>query len=646
MEKEHTYCNILDQLYKENNKLANFFIEQCMSSMITRKLHGKDTEIKVTFLLPPESSVNKLLKMNKEEAKQQLKRHIIRYFYNIEKLKTKTIINSLARENFNISAQGDKVYINNVEVTDEMTPASNGIILKVSDLLNPGEEIKGFPKGERAEGAEGITEGIKGAVKGKTKKAKGAKGSKKKAKGGCGCTSGISGSGSGAEKGGKGKGGCGCFSGSGSGNGNVAMRGGSGKMYGGLPPILEMALMNIDHPVFNGIHYYDSLSGLSGINLRWNIMEHYRKKWPLSLFPINTEHNYYYWLYASLLSYLEKEIDNFYSIYEPCVDPIIGVELLLQPHLTNGNYLVDDNLLLKWYNSNYWLIADPVKFRSVYGYILGGGSNNQNRGGGGDQIQYIHGSKFERKYIDRFIQSVNSIFDNFEIPEQKKRIYLVETFKEIEASDDFRPSSMKKLYKKVDKDYWYLVPSAMSMQSYMIANYHNPFMSMISTGGKKKVGDISGGLMYSTSGGAKDIVISIDKYEPTKYDELMCTLFDEPPKDVIYSILQPHKARDYRFKLDLIKQFVNSPFFISFDQPKIHTFMKEKKYYVKRSPYSHIGNLQILPNISQPGYGADVISVNTGESAPTSSELEPTETMQQKRSEQQNKELKDILSNF
>jgi len=620
METEHSYCNVLDQLFKENNKLANFIIEQCMSSMVTRRIRAKDTEIKITFLLPPKSAVDQLLNMDKESAKQQLKRHIIRYFYNLEKLKTKTIISSTARENFNITTQGDKVMIGNVEVTGELPSSTNGIILNVSGLLEPGIKVqmKEFDK-EDQKGKNGKVKSKKtgtkkiGTKKTETKKTKAKKTKKTKGGGFKDIYEGIKKSASGLREGlvqsakelreGLTKSAKGLRD-----SATGIMKGGGYEEYINYSDTLEPLF--IDHPIFNGIKFYDDLASLHGINLRWNILEHYRRKWPLSIFPVESDYNYYYWLYASLISYMEKHINNFYSIYEPCVDPIIGIELLLQPRLTSNNYLIDDSLLLDWYRSDYWLMADPTRIHGIYNYILGGGSGSGNNSGGGDNVVYIHGSKFERKYIDPFIKSVNKIFDDITIPEQKKRMYLVDTFKEIETGDNFRPNSARKLYKKVDSEYWYLVPGVMQLQSYMIANYHNPLMSWPYSGGrKKKIGDISGGLMYSTSGlngGAK--VITIEKYEPTKFDELMCTFFNEPTKDIIYSILQPNKAKDYRFKLNLFKEFVNSPFFATFDQPKIHTFMKQKKYYVHRNNYNQVG--QVANLVTQNVVGPGIATIN------------------------------------
>lgn len=529
MEGENKYCTVLDLATKENDKLFGILSSACMSSILSKRLHVKDQpDIKLTFLMPPDKVITSWQKQGKSQIANIIKRHIVRFSYTIDKLKERTTpIGTLARESYPVTTKSGKVHIGNAEVLSEITEANNGTILKISDQLDPGTKSASAPGPEQP---------------GKKTGKKSAKKTGKKAK---------------------------------------AVE----EMTGGQPPFDLIDI--IGHPFLNGsLVYYDDLSALSGMALRWNILEHYRRKWPLSAFPIGTDHNYYYWLYSSLVLYLKSTIPDFYLTYDPCVDPIIGVEQLLQARITGANYLISDSYLLDWYRSKYWLMSDPLLLSSVGTYLMSGGKNDPTSTGGDPDktLVYLHGHKTERNVIDPIVANLNKILDNAMIPEQKKRLYVVETFKEIETGDSFRPASATKLYKKVDSDYYYLVPAMMQIQAFLTAELMPTMVMPMVGGNKKKYGDISGGL-YMKGGG---LSIVIDKYEPTKFDEFACTFFNGSPKDVIYSILQPKKARDYRFKLDLVKQFVNSPFFLLYDQQRIKNVIGKKQYEL-RNLYTDLG---------------------------------------------------------
>ena len=220
-----------------------------------------------------------------------------------------------------------------------------------------------------------------------------------------------------------------------------------GKLYGGS------VMQYVEHPILtNDIPFSSSLSGLSGIDLRWNILEHYRRKWPAELWSPMEDYNFYSWAYSSLVLYLKDRITDFYSVYEPFVNPMVGLEHLLQYRLVNSNkYLVSDSILHDWISSPYWLASDPIIIKEANLFTLGGGKKEMD-GGSAFLPIIMRSSNIINSYLSPYHTAVANVMDDANIKEEKKRFYIEDVYAAIEDDDKFRSSKSRKLYRKLDSE--------------------------------------------------------------------------------------------------------------------------------------------------------------------------------------------------
>jgi len=334
------------------------------------------------------------------------------------------------------------------------------------------------------------------------------------------------------------------------------------KMRGG-----GLTVNYITHPLLSGdINYRQNLNSLSGIDLRWNMLEHHRRKWPLMHWDISDNYNHYAWAYASLILYLRESIPDFYSVYEPFTDPVVGLEHLLQYRLVNSNkYLLSDSILHGWNNSKYWLLSDPVILKEAQLYTLGGGKPEMS-GGLGHCVPITQQSQtIINAYRQPYLSSMLEVLDNKKISEQDKRMYIVDVYKQIETDDKFRDSRSRKLYKKLDSDLW-LVTLGTHLDAYLthtsIKLINKPF-----AGGKNIKGGSSGKI--------------------TMFDEFKCAFGSLGYRNMVDLVLQPQLTSGYRFSLDFFKNFCTSPFCIyvaGLNKPLHRTTLKSP--YVKRRGYT------------------------------------------------------------
>lgn len=557
MSEERNYCNILDLLEKDGQSdLVVLIARLCMTSLMANKQKTKDGKmVAKTFLLPPSSDVKKLMKMDAEDAKEIIKRHLFLNVHPMEKLAErngKQLYNFIGEE-YDISADGeDDIKIGKIKITGEIKGGTNGIVLKINKLLPAGKKTEKSKKSKKSKKEEDMEGGSEFEEFEEIDE--------------------FAPYGGGLMFGGK---------------KHENFGGGNKNMKGG-----DWYIMN--HPILNDdIAIVSDLSGLSGINLRWNIIEAYRNKWPLTLYPYDSDYHYYSWLYASLIMFLQENYPSFLTIYEPPMDPIIGTEQLLQFRWRNSsNYLLSDDWLRKWYLSSYWLSADPIILEKYNNYIIYGGNGffDENKTGSAMK-QYIRGSNMESEYLTPFVKATVKVLNDPEMQEQDKRLYIVNKYKEIEMDDNFRYPKNKKLYQKVGKDYWYLVPAALQLQAFFVTKYLNPLSNVSLFGGSLEKFKQHGGIGAPT------------KYNLTKFDEFMCGFFSGGNfKDTVYDILQPNESREYRFKLELLNEFCNSPFYLC----SMSTLKKSfKNYYISRSPYNTVGSIMTGGALPQNFIGDD-----------------------------------------
>ena len=346
----------------------------------------------------------------------------------------------------------------------------------------------------------------------------------------------------------------------------TSKKGGRKKMLGGTD---FNVVSYISHPLLTGdINFSPKLSGLSGIDLRWNILEHYRNKWPVNQWNIFDNYNYYSWAYASLILYLRDKIIDFYSVYEPFADPIVGLEHLLQFRQVNTNsYLLSDALLHDWIKSKYWLVSDPIIIEEANLYTLGGGKKELT--GGLTEIDIPITQRTDviiNAYREPYLSSLIEVLDNNKISEQDKRLYIIDVYKQIETDDKFRDERSRKLYKKIDSDLW-LVTLGTHLDAYL-SQISIKLMSKPFAGGKKNI----------KGGNTKNF------YMPTLYDEFKCAFSSSGPKNLVNLILQPHLKSGYTFSLDFLRNFCTSPYclYVAGLKYPIHKTTLKNPYITRR----------------------------------------------------------------
>jgi hypothetical protein len=134
---EYSSLSILSQLKNEEPKLYELITEN--DDLLELFKHDYNNTRKITFLLPPKYAIEFLLQTNKLNAEMLLKRHILNGNYTTKYLKEKEysiigILNAFQHSCKNYHF-GDKVYIDDVEIIEELISGTDGIILKVSGLI-------------------------------------------------------------------------------------------------------------------------------------------------------------------------------------------------------------------------------------------------------------------------------------------------------------------------------------------------------------------------------------------------------------------------------------------------------------------------------------------------------------------------------
>lgn len=378
------------------------------------------------------------------------------------------------------------------------------------------------------------------------------------------------------------------------------LKSGTKKMKGGSTTykVRGSSNLQVKHPLLERkIVYYDDLNPLRGINLRWNILEHYRRQWPVYDWTLTDDFNYYNWAYASLITYLTEQIPNFFTLYEPFPDPLIGLESLLQYRLLDtSGYLIPDSLLLGFYNSPYWLSTDPSIIDKAKVY-LGGESHHKKGGGFGLPIIYQDTVVIE-DYMKPYKDSLRNVLKDANIPERKKRMYIVDIYKKLENDDEFRGNEGRNIMKRVGSQI-HMVTLGRHLDAFMTYNIRN-YLSLPMSGGKSE--EIKGG------GGEYSL------YNPSLFDEVRCLFGTAKYPDLVDLVLQPNLDSGYRFGMDFINKFCLSPYCLYVSGLSKNLGLTTLKTpYIKRAHFKNLG-------YKQPNKDTVVIRTKT----PTTPTITPT----------------------
>ena len=308
----------------------------------------------------------------------------------------------------------------------------------------------------------------------------------------------------------------------------------------------------VKHPILKKkVIFYDDLTSLSGLDLRWNILENYRRMWPLYDWSLYDDFNYYNWAYASLIAYLSDNIPNFYTLYEPFSDPLVGLESLLQYRMLGSNgYWIPDSLLQSFVSSPYWLSTDPKIIEKAKIYLGGGGRHYDNIKGGkmdGGMMPIIRQDTVViENYMRPIKESLQNVLKDMNIPEQKKRMYIVDIYKKLENDDEFRGKEGRNIMKRIGSQI-HMVSLGRHLDAFLTCNIRN-YLAMPMNGGESE--EIKGGAGSS----------SFTVYNPSLFDEIRCLFGTVKYPDLVDIILQPKLNSGYRFDMDFINKFCLSPY--------------------------------------------------------------------------------------
>lgn len=372
----------------------------------------------------------------------------------------------------------------------------------------------------------------------------------------------------------------------------------NGKMKGGST--YKVRGSKVEHPILKKkVVFYDDLSSLSGLDLRWNILENYRRMWPLYDWSLYDDFNYYNWAYASLIAYLSEQIPNFYTLYEPFPDPLVGLETLLQYRMLSNNYYwIPDSLLQGFVNSPYWLTTDPQIIEKAKIYLGGGGRHKDMQGGGSPIIR--QDTIVIENYVRPFRESLEKVLKDVNIPEQKKRMYIVDIYKKLENDDEFRGKEGRNIMKRIGSQI-HMVSLGRHLDAFLTCNIRN-YLAMPMNGGESE----------EIRGGANEFTI----YSPSLFDEIRCLFGTVKYPDLVDLILQPKLTSGYRFGMDFINKFCLSPYCMY-----VAGLSKSLAQTTLKTPYIPRANFQTLGYVSPKKDTVSITTSNGTESVSVGTEI-------------------------
>lgn len=215
----------------------------------------------------------------------------------------------------------------------------------------------------------------------------------------------------------------------------------------------------------------DYITSLQGQELRWEIVEQYRKSWPLSVFGIDSEYSWHQWALASLVSFLKERIPDFYHVYSPYLgmDSFASLDLLFEYYVKSNyhKYILPDDLISEWVRSNWYMHSDPVILRNNFNFLAGGGMQS-----GGDGLNNIItlNANLANRYVVAGKQAIGE-FLQFRNPE-KVREGIVKVYKKVYSEPNVLLGETRSIYKKVDEQP-YIVALQNDLRRFMGSRFRN-----------------------------------------------------------------------------------------------------------------------------------------------------------------------------
>ena len=175
---ENQYCTAFDMSYAKNKKFAGLLVKHCLTRVAVKK----------SIIIPPTSVINKIEKMNREDATEALKVYILYWPYSMDKLVEKggKNIRSLAfKQVFPVTVKGSDVLLNGVKLTPLGKTEKSGTLYKVTKALKTVPYVP--PETEDTGEVSGETSGVGKLPDGSVPRSgAGKKKRRKKRSGGCG----------------------------------------------------------------------------------------------------------------------------------------------------------------------------------------------------------------------------------------------------------------------------------------------------------------------------------------------------------------------------------------------------------------------------------------------------------------------------
>lgn len=168
------YCTLLDKVGSKYPFVLPLFTRACLTSVLSGKK---------TLVLPPDSVLKSLDKLGETDLQETLAGHILSRRFTLKELKDLkgTEILTIKGGRFTVGVKGDKVTLNDVELSDGGISTERGVLLHCASPLKPaapkvlgGGDLDSISPEEAAEYLANLSGGKK-----KSKKSKNSKKSKK-----------------------------------------------------------------------------------------------------------------------------------------------------------------------------------------------------------------------------------------------------------------------------------------------------------------------------------------------------------------------------------------------------------------------------------------------------------------------------------
>jgi len=296
----------------------------------------------------------------------------------------------------------------------------------------------------------------------------------------------------------------------------------------------------------------DALLDLSGNDLRWAIVEQYRKAWPLTVFGVDSEYSWHQWALASLVSFLKERIPDFYWVYSPYLgmDSFASLDLLFEYYVQYNyhKYILPDELIYDWVRSDWFMQSDPVLLKNCSMYLAGGGATT-----GGDGYSTLLSSiitlnpELASRYVVAGKKAIGE-FLRYNHPE-KIREGIVKVYKKVYSEPNALLGETKTIYKQVDSQP-YIVALQNDLRRFMCSRFRNHSEFDMLYPSFLQHPDCNAGGFWNFFGG------NGDKSGPKWF------LKSVMQYDVESLKIDLDGSDKFRFPLKFWEDFVNSPFYL------------------------------------------------------------------------------------